>query len=63
MRKAAVSFVFLVTSVLLPVAVTFEDDGGRTIMTLEHAGIPSGTIADCEAGWNGSFDKLADILE
>ena len=32
-------------------------------MTFEHAGIPSGTMSDCEAGWNGSFDKLAESLE
>ena len=32
-------------------------------MTLEHAGIPSGTKSDCEAGWSGSFDKLAESLK
>ena len=47
----------------LLVTVTFKDDGGKTIMTLEHAGIPSGTMSDCEAGWSGSFDKLAESLE
>ena len=47
----------------LVVTVTFEDGGGKTIMTLEHAGIPSGTMSDCETGWNGSFDKLADSLK
>lgn len=46
----------------LLVTVTFEEDGGRTIMTLRHDGIPSGMARDCEAGWSGSFDKLAGIL-
>lgn len=44
------------------VTVTFEADGGKTIMTLRHDGIPAGTISDCEAGWIGSFDKLERIL-
>ena len=47
----------------LLVTVTFEEDGGKTIMTLEHAGIPPGTMSDCEAGWSGSFDKLADMFK
>jgi len=47
----------------LLVTVTFEDDGGKTIMPLQHAGIPSGTVSDCEAGWSGSFDKLADSFK
>ena len=45
------------------VTVTFDNDRGKTIMTLQHAGIPSGTVSDCEEGWSGSFDKLADILK
>jgi uncharacterized protein YndB with AHSA1/START domain len=44
------------------VTVTFEEDGGKTIMTLRHVGIPPETISDCEDGWSGSFDKLAGIL-
>lgn len=47
----------------LLVTVTFEDDDGKTIMTLQHAGIPSGMLSDCEAGWSGSFDKLAESLK
>ena len=47
----------------LLVTVTFENDGGKTIMTLQHAGIPSGTVSECEDGWSGSFDKLAEILK
>ena len=46
----------------LLVTVTFENDRGKTIMTLQHAGIPSGMLSDCEAGWSGSFDKLAESL-
>ncbi len=47
----------------LEVTVTFEEDGEKTKMTLRHAGIPSGMLGDCEAGWNGSFDKLAESLK
>lgn len=47
----------------LLVTVTFEEQGGKTKMILRHAGIPSGMMGDCEAGWNGSFDKLAEILK
>ncbi len=46
----------------LLVTVTFEEDDGRTIMTLRHVGIPPETMNDCEAGWSGSFDKLEGIL-
>lgn len=46
------------------VTVTFEDDGGRTRMTLRHAGMPAGTMSDMAGtGWNESFDKLAASLE
>lgn len=47
----------------LLVTATFENDRGKTIMTLQHAGIPSGTLSECEDGWSGSFDKLAEILK
>jgi uncharacterized protein YndB with AHSA1/START domain len=47
----------------LLVTVTFEEDGGKTVMTLQHEGIPSGTVRDCEAGWSGSFDKLAESFK
>jgi hypothetical protein len=47
----------------LLVTVTFEDIGGRTRMTLQHVGIPSVMLSDCETGWSGSFDKLADSLK
>jgi uncharacterized protein YndB with AHSA1/START domain len=47
----------------LLVTVTLEEDGEKTIMTLQHEGIPTGMLSDCEAGWSGSFDKLAENLE
>jgi uncharacterized protein YndB with AHSA1/START domain len=47
----------------LQITVTLEDDDGATKMTLRHIGIPPGTMHDmCEAGWNESFDKLAESL-
>lgn len=45
------------------VTVTLVEHGGKTTMTLRHAGLPSGTMTDMtQAGWNESFDKLADTL-
>jgi uncharacterized protein YndB with AHSA1/START domain len=47
----------------LEVAVTFENQGGKTLMTLRHSGFPPGLIVDLTtAGWNESFDKLAEAL-
>jgi uncharacterized protein YndB with AHSA1/START domain len=47
----------------LLVTVTFEEEGGRTKMTLRHVGLPAGTMSElCEAGWKESFDKLAECL-
>jgi uncharacterized protein YndB with AHSA1/START domain len=46
------------------VIVTFEEHDGKTKMTLTHVGIPAGTMSDLtEAGWNESFDKLAESLK
>ena len=49
----------------LEVTVEFEElDGGKTKMTVRHAGLPAGQLAaDTEAGWNESFDKLAESLQ
>jgi uncharacterized protein YndB with AHSA1/START domain len=48
----------------LLVTVTFEDLGDKTRLTLRHAGIPAGEMMELtEAGWNGSFDKLAAALK
>jgi len=47
----------------LEVIVTFEDDGDKTKMTLKHVGFPAGEVSEqAGAGWNESFDKLAEIL-
>ena len=46
------------------VTVTFEEDHGKTKMTLTHAGMPAGeTSEQAEAGWSESFDKLAESLK
>ncbi len=47
----------------LLVTVTFDETRGKTKMTLRHEGIPPGTASDCEAGWSGSFDKLANSVK
>ena len=46
----------------LQVKVTFEEHQGKTTMTLQHSGIPADLAKDTEAGWNESFDKLADDI-
>jgi uncharacterized protein YndB with AHSA1/START domain len=41
----------------------FEETGGKTKMILRHEGIPSGMMRELtEAGWNESFDKLAESI-
>lgn len=48
----------------LLLTVTFEEHEGKTKMTLQHVGIPAGENRDlAKAGWNESFDKLAEYLE
>ena len=43
--------------------VTFEDQDGKTKLTLRHAGMPVGEHgSQAEAGWNESLDKLAASL-
>lgn len=47
----------------LLVTVTFEEQGGKTKLTLRHAGMPAGENAEMAgAGWAESFDKLAETL-
>jgi uncharacterized protein YndB with AHSA1/START domain len=47
----------------LLVTVMFEETGGKTKMILRHEGIPSGMMRELtEAGWNESFDKLAESI-
>jgi len=46
------------------VTVTLQEHGGGTKLILEHAGAPAGQeSALMEAGWNESFDKMAEALE
>ena len=43
--------------------MTFEDDEGKTKLTLHHIGIPSGADRDgARTGWAESLDKLAELL-
>lgn len=45
------------------VTVTFEEEAGKTRLTLEHTGLPPGEDLDnCRVGWSESFDKLAEVL-
>jgi uncharacterized protein YndB with AHSA1/START domain len=47
----------------LTVTITFEDLGGKTRMTLNHAGLPAGQMKElCGIGWNESFDKLTQVI-
>lgn len=46
------------------VTLTFEDIGGKTKMTLKHAGMPGAEMSDMTSqGWNSSFDKLDESLK
>jgi uncharacterized protein YndB with AHSA1/START domain len=46
------------------VTVTFEEDKGKTKMTLIQKGLPEGEMREqTEAGWKESFDKLAESLK
>ena len=46
------------------VTVTFEEQGGKTKLTLTHAGLPAGEQRDgAQTGWSESFDKLAESLK
>jgi uncharacterized protein YndB with AHSA1/START domain len=45
------------------VTVRFDDEEGKTRLTLTHAGLPLGEDLDnCRLGWNESFDKLVAVL-
>jgi uncharacterized protein YndB with AHSA1/START domain len=47
----------------LVVTVTFEEQEGRTKFTLRYTGFPAGEMRVlATAGWNESFDKLAEFL-
>jgi uncharacterized protein YndB with AHSA1/START domain len=48
------------------VTVMFEEQEGRTLLTLKHSGIDGISDTDrdnMEQGWSQSFDKLAEYLE
>ena len=47
----------------LLITVTFEEQKGKTKMTVQHVGIPEGERDMCQTGWNESFDKLAESLK
>lgn len=47
----------------LLVTVTFEEEDGKTKMTLRHSGFPAEMKDMAGAGWNESFDKLEDSLK
>lgn len=48
----------------LQVSMKFEALGNKTKMTLTHVGIPAGRMKEMTgAGWNESFDKLAESLK
>lgn len=45
------------------VTVTFEEEEGKTRMTMRHEGLPAGPMAEgAEQGWNQAFDKLAEYV-
>jgi uncharacterized protein YndB with AHSA1/START domain/uncharacterized glyoxalase superfamily protein PhnB len=48
----------------LQITVTFEEQGGKTLLTLRHDGLPAGEMRTmCAAGWSESFDKLDMFLQ
>ncbi len=47
----------------LVVTVTFEDLGGKTKLTMKQVGLPAAWLDMTNAGWNQSFDKLAESLK
>lgn len=47
----------------LEVEVTLEDMDGKTLMTLEHCGLPKGEVLEMtKQSWNESFDKLEECI-
>jgi uncharacterized protein YndB with AHSA1/START domain len=45
------------------ITVTFEEQDGKTRMTLRHTNLPMGGEGDgAQIGWTESFDKLAESL-
>lgn len=47
----------------LLITVEFQEENGKTIMTLTHLGMPAGEMSEMtNAGWNQFFDKLVEAL-
>lgn len=46
----------------MEITVTFEEDAGKTKMTLRQVGMPGSHIEPMNKGWNESFDKLEESL-
>lgn len=48
----------------MAIEIILRDVGGKTMLTLEHCGLPEGAMLEqAREGWNQSFDKLAVCLE
>ncbi|MEP7374986.1 MAG: SRPBCC domain-containing protein [Chitinophagaceae bacterium] len=47
----------------LLITVNLEEVNGKTVLTLQHQGIPDEMYEDCIQGWNESFDKLEKNLK
>ena len=47
------------------IAATFEDQQGKTKLTLQHAGIPkTGKEREmCQEGWSQTLDRLVEHVE
>jgi uncharacterized protein YndB with AHSA1/START domain len=43
------------------VTLEFEEKEGKTIMKLQHAGLPAEAYDDCIKGWQSCFDKMEAI--
>ncbi len=49
---------------VLTVTVLFEEQNGKTKMTLTHVGLPKGKMSEMTGqGWNESFDKMVESLK
>jgi uncharacterized protein YndB with AHSA1/START domain len=44
------------------ITLKFEDENGRTKLTLIHSGLPESELEMCRQGWQESFDKLDQYL-
>ena len=44
------------------VRVTFEDQDGKTLVTLTHDGLPDEMSEIVRGGWTAAFEKLAKLL-